>query len=382
MFCKDKCKKSSNNCSCQFNVKTFGVGEASRIVLDGSDRTKLNWTEISIPEVVSVPTAKPDIEHLDQVYLDASVSSAKLIETPFAYDSYERQATAYEISSATTAVATAAAIDLTAIQTDVTTILNIVGLPAIPEVADIQFKMAAVTAAGVNLTNVVTKAQTDLAVPCVAASIIVADLNAILEALTVLQKALDALVASANNLVVATASSPVAVQVASDVQTLLLDITTTTTSITASKASLTGAVTLIGFTKVFAIKSNAEGTCLSGRKLVLDGTLKQKVVYTGLVDSQSVHSFCNQIPFSAYIIPYAKFVGLTYQENIEVIENPALPCATITVNGFAYDPSKSIIVDLCENFCVSSLVEDIFAYAIDKRNVFKNITLFLWAEAV
>ena len=155
-----------------------------------------------------------------------------------------------------------------------------------------------------------------------------------------------------------------------------------TVLLSAAEAIL-GAGTLIGTTTYFTLIPNEEGTCLSGRKLIVNGILKQKIVYTGLVPTQSVHSFHSEIPFTAFIIPYAKFEGLTYEENVTVIADPeGNPCDTITINGFPYDPENPPVVDLCEEFCVKSCIEDIFAYDTDPRTVFKNITLFLSAKPV
>ena len=68
--------------------------------------------------------------------------------------------------------------------------------------------------------------------------------------------------------------------------------------------------------------------------------LEQKIVYTADEPRQSVHSadFC--IPFSAYIVV-----------------DPLL------------DPTKDYCVDVC--------VEDVFVKALNKREIFKNVTLFL-----
>lgn len=112
----------------------------------------------------------------------------------------------------------------------------------------------------------------------------------------------------------------------------------------------------------------------------MEGVLKQKVVYTALVSSQTVHSVCKIMPFSAYMILYASFVGLTYTENLVVLEDPAVGCVTITVNGFLYNPAIPLEVDHCEEFDVNICIEDIFAYDIDKRNIFENVTLFLSAK--
>lgn len=116
----------------------------------------------------------------------------------------------------------------------------------------------------------------------------------------------------------------------------------------------------------------------TGRKLIIEGTLKQKIVYTAEVDVQSVHSANYEVPFIAFIIPYAKFEGATYQENIEVYD--PVTDGPIVINGYNYDCELGINVDLCEEFNIEKCIEDIYVYALDKRRIFKNITVFLKAK--
>ena len=74
MYCnfkKDDCVR------CKFNLKSFGTYDPSRVIIDGSDRTQLNWSEISVPEVLPIPIQKPDIEQLDQVFVDAKLTCVK-----------------------------------------------------------------------------------------------------------------------------------------------------------------------------------------------------------------------------------------------------------------------------------------------------------------
>lgn len=370
------CDKNSRQ-GCNANLKRFGSYNLSRIKLDGADRTQLNWNEISIPEIVSVPEEKPDIEQLDQVYVDAEIKCAKLIETPYSYKTYERLATPLEITTATAAI-NLAAVDITPITDAVETILNIPLLPAIPQVTALQAALTAVNAAATALTDTITNALDLLGGDCVPASLLVTVLNEVNAAVKLLQTALDAMIAAANALVAAVPAIP---GLSDAVEALIAAIDAVLQTLLSSVTAITGAVTAIGATTYFALTPNEEGTCLTGRKLIIEGILHQKVVYTGLVETQSVHSTHNEIPFTAYIIPYAKFDGLTYEKNITVIDSSATdPCQTTTINGFAYDPNNPPVVDICEEFCVSSYVEDIFAYAMDKRTIFKNITLFLVAR--
>lgn len=48
--------------------------------------------------------------------------------------------------------------------------------------------------------------------------------------------------------------------------------------------------------------SNGECTHITGKKLVIEGLLKQNIIYTALVDEQSVHSVNYITPFSTFII--------------------------------------------------------------------------------
>lgn len=374
------CKEKKENCGCRFNIKNHGVCDVTRIKLDGKNRKMLNWSEVSVPEIMSVPDQKPDIEHLNQIYVTAKNVRSKLIETPFAYDVYDRQATAFEITAVTNAIGLAV-FDLTPITDAVDAILAIPGLPAIPAVAALQAALTAVPAAGTSLTEAVNEALATLAGPCLLASTLVALSKTVEAAVDILRAALDALILAANALVTATAAIPIVgplVEAAVDV--LIAAINVILDTITTTLEALLAAITLVGDTSVLVIKSNEEGTCLSGRKLIVEGVLEQKAIYTALLPSQSVHTVENQIPFNAYIIPYASFEGLTYEEGLVVAEDPATPCVTSTVNGFLFNPDNPPKVDLCENFDVSVCVEDIFAYPVDERNIFKNTTLFLWAK--
>ncbi|MCT4618907.1 MAG: DUF3794 domain-containing protein [Marinisporobacter sp.] len=87
---------------------------------------------------------------------------------------------------------------------------------------------------------------------------------------------------------------------------------------------------------------NAEGTQLTGRKLIIEGILKQKVVYTANVPRQTVHSAHFDIPFSAFIV----------------------------IDGNT---------DLDAQFCVKPCVEDVFIKALNDREVFKNVTVLFTA---
>lgn len=90
---------------------------------------------------------------------------------------------------------------------------------------------------------------------------------------------------------------------------------------------------------------NSECTTLTGRKLIIEGLLKQKVVYTADVPEQTLHSAHFSIPFSVFII-------------------------------------VSSDTALSQNFRVYPYIEDIFACKLSERSVFKNTTIFIKASAL
>ena len=88
---------------------------------------------------------------------------------------------------------------------------------------------------------------------------------------------------------------------------------------------------------------NAEGTRLTGRKLIVEGLLHQKVIYTADVPQQSVHSAHFSFPFSVFIV----VAGDT---------------------------------PLIQNFDVTAAIEDIYVCQLSARSLFKNTTIFIKAH--
>lgn len=91
--------------------------------------------------------------------------------------------------------------------------------------------------------------------------------------------------------------------------------------------------------------TNSECTKLTGRKLVIEGILQQKIVYTAAVEEQSLHSAHFMIPFSVFIIIEAG-------------------------------------TPLSQKFKIDSYIEDIFTCRLSERSVFKNTTIFIKATKV
>lgn len=90
---------------------------------------------------------------------------------------------------------------------------------------------------------------------------------------------------------------------------------------------------------------NAEGTLLTGRKLIIEGMLKQKVIYTAAEPDQAIHSAHFSVPFSVFIIVDAN--------------TPISQC-----------------------YKVIPYIEDIFACRLSERTLFKNTTIFIKASEV
>lgn len=89
---------------------------------------------------------------------------------------------------------------------------------------------------------------------------------------------------------------------------------------------------------------NLEGTALTGKKLIIEGILKQKITYTADIrsGSQPLHSLHFDVPFSVFIM---------------------VPDTVIGSSLFKIEP----------------YIEDIFVCARSSREVFKNTTIFIKA---
>lgn len=380
------CNKKS--CGCNFNVKLTGMNDVSKLNMDGSKRETLNWTEISIPEILCVPELKPDIENIDQVYANVLINNSELIETPFAYKSYDlyvstaiiTQITAI-VTAATTAITPAL---ITALNTAVTAIIT--AIEAVPVVAgqltvqiealqallnDLTPTLTALTTALANLTAALAVGTAEAI--CAAIDLVLTAANALLTLVNSISSAVTALVAAATALDPALGAT-----LAGLTGAVTTAVTAIVTPVNTLITNLSAVVIDCEFTKAFEIIPNAEGTCLTGRKLIIEGELNQKIVYTADVDIQSVHSAHYEVPFIAFIIPYASFEGLVYEEGIVVSAPGVTP--VVTINGFRYNPEVGINPNLCEEFNIYAEIEDIYVTALDPRTIFKNVTLFLKAK--
>jgi len=101
---------------------------------------------------------------------------------------------------------------------------------------------------------------------------------------------------------------------------------------------------IIKSTKVISTPegTSVEGQILTGWKVIIEGYVNQKIEYVADEPTQSVHAAHFKIPFSTFIV---------------------LP------HGF--DPGNVVTI--------IPYIEDIYAQQLDKRHIFKNITLLLHA---
>lgn len=365
----------------------FGISDVSRIKIDGSDEKNLNWTEITVPEILTIPIEKPNIECINQIYADVKITCVKLIETPFAYEE-ECDCTVATPAQIATGNAIVAAVDALNLDTTIITtvidpvqaLLNTISalnIPLLNEIiAPIQTTLDLVENTITSVTNLLvtlTVALTNPATTICTLSTLFTELqsllNTLLTTLTTLLNQLQDLLDEIQKLI---ATIPglglILAPVLTLLQTLLGTITPIINGLLTSLGQILTAITVFLNTlcpNCIKLIPNEEGTLLTGRKLIVEGIINQKVVYTALLPTQPVHSAHYSIPFSAYMIAYAKFEGMTYN-----LENDC----------FSYTPGQPIVVDLNEEFNVIPYIEDIFAYALDERTIFKNVTLFLKAQ--
>lgn len=366
----------------------FGVSDVSRITIDGSNEKNLNWTEITVPEILTIPIQKPNIECINQIYADVKITSVKLIETPFAYDE-DCDCTVASPAQITAGTAIVAAVDalnldttiITTVVTPIQTLLDTITALNVPllnaAIAPIQTTLDLVENTITSVTNLVTTLTAALANPattiCTLSTLFTelqSLLTTLLNALTTLLDQLQDLLGEIQRLIATVpALGLILAPILTTLQTLLGTITPIINGLTTSLGQILTSITAFLNTlcpNCIKLIPNAEGTLLTGRKLIVEGVINQKVVYTALLPTQPVHSAHYSIPFSAFMIAYAKFEGMTYN-----LENDC----------FTYTPGQPIVVDLNEEFNVTPYIEDIFAYALDERTIFKNVTLFLKAQS-
>lgn len=363
------CNQSNSN----FNIKTVGTCDVSKVLINGNDLTMLNWKQISVPEMLTIPTVKPDVENIDQISAIAEITSTKLIETPFSYTQMTNDpVVSNELLASILSILDA--INIADLLTPLTDAVEaILAVPLLNTVPGIGPLLTSINSALTALENGVTDLTTAIAdatavlVQGVTTTVVTAALATVSSALELVESLVNDLLTAVDNLGDFVAAFP---GVGPAVAALLGAVTTAADAIISAVLDALNSIIEIltqlpEVTTYFVLNPNAEGTILTGRKLIVEGTLKQKVVYTANVDVQSVHSANFEIPFTAFIIPYAKFEGLTYDSSL---------------GGFVITEGEEITPDLCEEFSVEVCIEDIFACLLNERQLFKNVTLFLYAK--
>lgn len=94
-----------------------------------------------------------------------------------------------------------------------------------------------------------------------------------------------------------------------------------------------------------ALVPSIEGLYSTGRKLVIEGILRQKVIYTAANPQQSIHSAHFDVPFSAFMV-LNKDTSISTRYKIE------------------------------------ACIEDVYICGCTPRQIFKNVTLFLKASPI
>ena len=381
---------NQKTCGCEFNIRTVGICDVSKLNFDGENRSQLNWTEISIPEILCIPEVKPEIENIDQVYASVIVNCTKLIETPFAYKSYPLcylpASVLAEIQAVLALIAGGA---ITTIEAAVQVIINVLNvvialLGAFPDlvdeltqlIEDIGDALDDITAAVADLIEIMLVPNPPANLVCNAVQTLIAALNALV---VLIESVTDVI-----NSILQQVGQTLAIAIIQAIEGVLgLLYLTLDQAIQAVVAAIN--IVLLPLLAIdcdpgqaFEIIGNAEGTCLTGRKLIIEGVLKQKVVYTAELSEQSVHSAHFEVPFIAFIIPYASFEGLTPAAPLTVYDEEISSCKEIT--GYIYDPEVEILPDLNEEFEIQACIEDIYVKALGPKKVFKNVTAFFSAK--
>ncbi|MEG1255383.1 DUF3794 domain-containing protein [Clostridium sp.] len=93
------------------------------------------------------------------------------------------------------------------------------------------------------------------------------------------------------------------------------------------------------------VAENYEGLQLTGLKLLIHAVLRQRITYVSNTDCRSVHSAHFDVPVSAYIV---------------------LPEGASTLSKYR----------------IRTCIEDLYACALNERQIFKNTTLFIKAEPI
>ncbi len=107
-----------------------------------------------------------------------------------------------------------------------------------------------------------------------------------------------------------------------------------------------------------ALVPNLEGRVLTGRKLVVEGQLCQKIQYTANVPEQTVHNVEFFVPFSSFIVVPREIT----------FTNP--------------DGTTTTLDSLDVDFEVNACIEDISACLNTEKDILKQVTLLVYAVPI
>lgn len=378
---------SQKSCGCDFNIKTVGICDVSKLNFNGDNRSSLNWTEISVPEILAIPDLKPEIENIDQVYAKVILTSVKLIETPFAYRRYPLcflpEGLLAEIQTLAGGLLAQFGVLDTALDVVLVPLNSILGLVGLPDEASeiLQDLVDGLTDALDGVNDAIQALLAVLSTNQPVASVVCAALNTLEIALETLLGLVNTVVITVDN-VIQLVDEELQAAIGAILALVTGGLDTVVDAVVTAINDILDPVLAIdcdpGY--VYGLISNAEGTCLTGRKLIVEGVLKQKIVYTAEVEDQSVHSAHFEVPFIAFIIPYAKFENIDGPETFTVYDEQLDECREIL--GYQYPADITdvgLVPDLNEEFNVTSCIEDIYVKALEPKIVFKNVTVFLKA---
>ena len=69
-------------CSLNYNYEVIGLCDISKFGFYGQIGNNESWTQITIPEILTIPRSKPNIESIDKIYIKVNIEQSRIISTP------------------------------------------------------------------------------------------------------------------------------------------------------------------------------------------------------------------------------------------------------------------------------------------------------------
>ena len=357
----------------------------------------MNWQEISIPKIINIPKNKPIIEEIDEVSSSIELTSIKLIETPFCYKIYDRLATPYEILFFSSIIQNIESLSETWVDLkeptssfgNLLTELNsypnpngvqqeaINSINRLTSEIDNIFNTMDLLLSPISLINIlaITICSTLLTLSSILNTLLIL-LNSLIDRLTCAGSRFTPIIPESQFYAARSELSTFIFSTNTILQDILKRLRYFDTN----------------FTSYLCILPNKEGTCLSGRKLIVNGFLNENIIYTANIKVQSVNCEYCSIPLTSFIVLYPRFKGLEnnpYMQDVNILIIDDLGhVKNITINGIGFSCThtkfdrNNILPDLCEEFVVKSYIEDISIHQLDERTIFNTLTLFLLANPI